>query len=118
MKMPLHLSLLLTHIFAGSAIAEVYETPPSKTTSTLDAPYISDEDMEQCVKLYNEAKWLADEMRSTAVDRYSQASVDAYNNTVTRHSNMIDAFNRDCAGKQSESAYKAASRLNNRKHSK
>ena len=70
--------------------------------------------MERCVVLWNEAKWLGDEIDSTQVDQYSQASVDAYNEKVTDHTRMTNTFNRDCAGKQSESAYKAAQELNNR----
>ncbi len=96
-----------------SASAKTYEVPPSSSTST-HVPYISDQAMEACVKLYNEGEWLGDEIRSTQVDSYSRTSVDAYNNKVNRHSNMINAFNRDCAGKQSESAYKAAQKLNSK----
>lgn len=68
--------------------------------------------MEQCVKDYNEAKWLYEELNNTQVDQYSQASVDAYNAKVERHTRMTNAFNRNCAGKQSESARRAAEKLN------
>lgn len=100
-----------------------YEVPPSETTYS-SVPYISDEAMEQCVILYNKAERLKDTLSSinikqTDVDQYSQESVDRYNrqvsdyNTkVTELSLMTDSFNRNCAEKQSESAYKATQKLN------
>jgi len=94
-----------------SLFAQTYEIPPSSRTSG-HVPYISDEAMEKCVKLYNEAKWLSDEITTLNVDRYSQASVDSYNNKVSKHSKLTSYFNSNCAGKQSESAYKAAQKLN------
>jgi hypothetical protein len=103
--------MLLTIITISDALAE-YEVPPSSATSSTNVPYISDEAMKQCVLLYNQAKWLSNEIGDTRVNRYSQASIDAYNGEITRHRNMLDSFNRDCAGKQSESAYKAAQELN------
>lgn len=47
------------------------------------------------------------------VDQYSQTSVNNYNSRVKEHSNMIKFFNANCAGKQSESAYRAQQKLNN-----
>ncbi|HIF29912.1 MAG TPA: hypothetical protein EYQ76_03620 [Candidatus Marinimicrobia bacterium] len=105
------LAFIVTFI-ASSAIALVYEVPPSTTGSY--APYISDSAMEQCVRLYNKAKWLIDEIDKIQVNQYSQSSVDSYNSKVTRHSKMINNFNQGCAGKQSESAYRAAQKLNKR----
>lgn len=90
-----------------------YEVPPSSSTST-DVPSISDEAMKACVKLYNEAKWLAEEIEDTQVDQYSRKSVNAYNKKVNQHSGMIDQFNRECAGKQSDAAARAARELNER----
>ncbi|GIT99701.1 hypothetical protein TSL6_02080 [Sulfurovum sp. TSL6] len=98
---------------AQNAIAKEYEVPPTSSTRG-HVPYISDQAMEVCIKLYNEAKWLDKEISNTQVNQYSQASVDAYNNKVSHHSQMINDFNRNCAGKQSESAYKAAQKLNNK----
>lgn len=95
----------------SGATAQEYEVPPSDST-TSSVPYISDEAMKACVVLYNEAKWLADEIDAAAVNRYSQASVNAYNEKVSRHSTMTASFNNDCAGKQSESAWRAAQELN------
>jgi len=69
--------------------------------------------MEQCVKLYNEAEWLEDEIDSIQVDNYSQTSVNNYNKKINQLSQMTNIFNKNCAGKQSESAYKAARKLNN-----
>lgn len=101
--------------FACAAISDSvvrkYETPPSSSTSA-NVPYISDEAMEECVKIYNKAKWLSEEMQHSQVDNYNQKSVDDYNLKVTEHSVMIDYFNEYCAGKQSESAYRAAQKLN------
>ena len=111
MKNLLSILILLTVFIAGHVVARNYEVPPSVTTS-LSTPYISDEAMEKCVILYNETKWLEEEISGIQVDRYSQASVDAYNEKSSRFNKMTDLFNRDCAGKQSESAYRAALELN------
>lgn len=113
MKKRIYKTLLVVSIFTtNNLIANVYDIPPSSSTRG-HVPYISDQAMEACVKLYNEAKWLNTEISNTYVDQYSQASVDAYNKKVNRHSRMINTFNRNCAGKQSESAYRAAQKLNN-----
>lgn len=93
------------------AAQQKYETPPSKTTMGA-VPIISDEKMEQCVKLYNEALWLRDELQSSEVDLYDEAAVEAYNNKVSQHGVMISKFNQECAGKQSQSACEAAQKLN------
>ena len=95
-----------------SVSAQVYEVPPSSTVSG-SVPWISDEAMESCVKLYNEGKWLGEKINSMQVDRYSQSSVSAYNNKVSKHSKLTNQFNQNCAGKQSKSAYEAAQKLNN-----
>ena len=92
-------------------LARQYEAPPSSSTYG-SVPVISDEAMEYCVKIYNEAKWLGEAMQSQYVDQYSQASVDAYNAKVNKHGEMVNYFNNHCAGKQSRSAYEAAQRLN------
>ncbi len=105
-------AIFLAMIFGVQSIsAKVYEVPPSSTTSS-SVPWISDAAMEKCIILYNDAKGLKTEMTGIYVDRYSQTSVNTYNSKVNRHSQMINQFNRDCAGKQSESAYKAAQKLN------
>ena len=105
------LALILIITGNTSLMARQYIEPPSSTVSS--APVISDEAMKACVKLYNEAEWLNEEIGNTHVDQYSQKSVNAYNAKVNKHSNMTNVFNRDCAGKQSESACKAAKKLNN-----
>ena len=110
-----NLLTLATLIMATSpnlTIAANYEVPPSTSTSG-NVPYISDHAMEQCVKLYNNSKWLNEEISGIAVDRYSQKSVDRYNNKLQQYTDMVASFNQSCAGKQSESAYKAAQKLNN-----
>lgn len=89
----------------------IYEVPPSSQTRA-HVPWIPDEDMENCVILYNEAKWLSERIRSTYVNRYNREEVNSYNAMVTKHKSMIDFFNSNCAGKQSKSAYEAAQRLN------
>ena len=104
-------ALVLAALASVSAVAQQYEVPPSDST-TSSVPYISDDAMKECVRLYNEAKWLSEEIDSIQVDQYSEASVNAYNEKVSRHASMTESFNRDCAGKQSESAYKAAQELN------
>ena len=91
--------------------AQVYEVPPSSTVHG-SVPWISDEAMEKCVILYNKAKNLKLTIDGMQVDRYSESSVNTYNTQVNQHSIMIQRFNSDCAGKQSESAYKAAQKLN------
>jgi hypothetical protein len=111
-------SNILLHIIIPSIVcvstsvsSQIYEVPPSTTTSS-NVPYISDSAMEQCVKIYNEAKWLEKEIETTHVNQYSQPSINAYNSKVTKQSAMIIHFNQNCAGKQSESAYRAAKKLN------
>lgn len=88
--------MILTFI-TQSLYAVQYQTPPSSSTSS-STPVISDAAMEECVKLYNKAKWLMDDIDSMQVNNYSQSSVNSYNNKVNRHGNMIESFNRDCAG--------------------
>ena len=104
--------VIFTFLIANSGVlAQTYETPPSSSTYG-HVPYISDKAMEQCVILYNKTKWLGQEINNTTVDQYSQASVEAYNEKINQYTNMLSVFNRDCAGKQSESAYRAAQKLN------
>ena len=91
--------------------AQQYVVPPSDSTRQ-HVPVISDKAMEECVKLYNEANWLQGELDKRVVDRYSQEAVAEYNDDVKKHSIMIDTFNDDCAGKQSQSAYEATQKLN------
>jgi hypothetical protein len=101
----------LIAVLSQNALADKYEIPPSSSSSYADV--ISDKAMERCVKLYNEAKWLSDDIDTLQVDSYSQSSVNAYNKKINKHSEMIRWFNQNCAGKQSESAYRAAQKLNN-----
>ena len=89
-----------------------YEVPPTESGS--NAIVISDAAMEQCVKLYNETKWLEEEIDRTVVDQYSSYSVNAYNDKVNKANMMSQMFNRDCAGRQSYSAWKATQKLNGR----
>lgn len=105
---------LVCILISRNIIAKTYEPPPSISTSS-HVPYISDLAMEQCVKLYNEAKWLGNEINTMQVNNYNKVSVDNYNRQVNQHSSMINSFNENCAGKRSESAYKAAQKLNNKK---
>lgn len=111
-------SIIITLLLASTSLfATEYEVPPSSATSA-NVPWIPDSEMERCVKLYNESKWLEEELNRTSVNQYSQESVDAYNSKVSRHSKMIDDFNTNCAGKQSESAYRAAENLNQQQSQK
>lgn len=105
-------AMLALCIFTSTeAFAQAYEVPPSDS-SLGSAPVISDAAMKECVKLYNETKWFADSVSSSSVNSYDQASVDAYNAKVQKHSEMVNSFNMNCAGKQSRSAYEAAQKLN------
>lgn len=110
MKKVLNTAFLFSLIIQ-SIFAETYKVPPSSTTYG-SVPVISDKAMEYCVKVYNEAKWLESDINSMYVNQYSQSSIDAYNAKVNKHSTMINYFNQYCAGKQSESAYRAARNLN------
>ena len=94
------------------AQSPIFKVPPSSSTSS-HVPRISDEAMEKCVILYNKIEWLEGEIDTTHVNRYSQESVDTYNAKIDQFSMMVNIFNSDCAGKQSESAYRAAQKLNN-----
>lgn len=100
-------------IMVCSLSANEYVTPP--TTSTRGSvPVISDAEMEKCVKIYNEAKWLSERLNNSYVNQYDSAAVNNYNSQVQKHSQMINYFNQNCAGKQSYSAWKAAQKLNGR----
>ncbi len=107
-------AIFLSVVAIASALSQTYEVPPSSSTRS-HVPYISDIAMEQCVISYNKSKWLANDIENSYVDQYSQSSVNAHNQKITTHSNMIEYFNKNCAGKQSESAYRAAQELNKRK---
>lgn len=106
---------LLILIICGVSLNTIanphYVMPPSSSTRGY-VPVISDAQMEQCVEIYNQAKWLGESLQQAYVDEYSSASVNAYNQQVSEHSQMIDWFNRNCAGKQSRSACEAAMALN------
>lgn len=91
--------------------SQQYVQPPSSSTRGY-VPVISDAQMEQCVKLYNEAKWIYKEIQAMSVDNYSQKSVDAYNRQVSKHSSLTQTFNVNCAGKQSRSACEATRKMN------
>ena len=105
MKLKLILLLCVVNLLNGRD----YVAPP---TSSGNGGVISDEAMENCVKIYNEATWLAEKLQVTNVNQYDSNSVNNYNNKVGEHSNMINYFNQNCAGKQSYSAWKAAQKLN------
>ena len=111
-KITYFMTVVLVMTFGVQSIsAQVYEVPPSSTVRG-SVPWISDEAMESCVKLYNEGKWLGEKINRMQVDQYSQSSVSSYNNRVSKHSKLINQFNQNCAGKQSKSAYEAAQKLN------
>jgi len=101
-------------VITPQVFAQKYMVPPSDIT-TANVPVISDEAMERCVKSYNKSIWLENEIKRTVVNEYSQTSIDSYNANIERLNDMTDAFNRNCAGKQSASAAKAAKKLNESK---
>ena len=88
-----------------------YVVPPSSSTRG-HVPVISDEQMEECVKVYNESKWLTQDLGRTRVNQYSQAEVNAYNRKVNEVNSKTEWFNANCAGRQSRSACEAAQKLN------
>ncbi|MFZ7307617.1 hypothetical protein ACLSY1_05685 [Avibacterium avium] len=106
------LILTVCSLLASIAIANQHYTAPPTSSTYGHVPVISDEQMEKCVEIYNQAKWLGEELQNTYVNQYSQASVDSYNNKVGQHQSMITWFNQNCAGKQSRSACEAARELN------
>ncbi|WP_394165519.1 hypothetical protein [Neptunomonas phycophila] len=108
------LAILCCLIFPSISLAETgqrFVAPPTSTTTSY-VPTISDEAMEECVKIYNEAKWIGEKLDVTVVDNYSKESVNAYNKMVAQHQQRQNRFNSQCAGKRSYSACKAAQKLN------
>lgn len=108
------LTILCCLIFPSISLAETaqrFVAPPTSTTTSY-VPTISDEAMEECVKIYNEAKWIGKKLDVTVVDNYSKESVNAYNKMVAQHQQRQNRFNAQCAGKRSYSACKAAQKLN------
>ena len=77
-----------------------YEIPPSAQTYG-NAHVISDEMMKECVKIYNKVLALERTLNLNLVNRYSSHEVNLYNQNVRMHSQLIDWFNANCAGKQS-----------------
>ncbi|MDO9619074.1 MAG: hypothetical protein Q7J43_15520 [Pseudomonas sp.] len=106
-----YIAFLFIFTASSTLIAQNYVIPPTSSTRN-HVPVISDEKMEQCVKLYNESVWLSEKIAGTQVDSYSQQSVGNYNGMVNKHSEMTSKFNAECAGKQSRSACEAARKLN------
>lgn len=106
------ISILLMSVGYTNEVEHYVVPPTSSSYSTSMHNVISDEAMKQCVKLYNEALVIEKKIKNAVVDQYSATSVNAYNAEVMTHSNMISSFNRECAGKQSQSAYEQAQKLN------
>lgn len=102
-------SLLLSSV--SGVTQQEYKMPPSQRTIG-SVSVISDKKMEECVKLFNEANWLAQKLDVTIVNSYSESEVSAYNTNVMKYETMIDRFNSECAGKQSRSACEATQKLN------
>lgn len=105
-------------LLANTALAQEpqnqsYKVPPSYYGSY--GRVISDEEMQKCVELYNQAIWLIDEVESMHVDRNSEASVNAYNEKAEQANALMRKFNAKCADRASESACKEANKLNREK---
>ena len=100
-------SLLVSCCYAQQS----YVMPPTASTPG-HVPVISDEMMEQCVKTYNEAQWLAQKIQTTPINQYSASDVNWYNQAVAKVNSMTSWFNTNCAGKQSRSSCEAANKLN------
>lgn len=106
------INFILSLLFiSSSALPKPYKAPPTSSTSGY-VPVISDELMEQCVKIYNEAEWLENDLNHTSVNQYSQYEVNQYNHNVAKLNQLTNWFNQNCAGKQSRSACEATNRLN------
>lgn len=97
--------------FSCNAVMAEYKVPPSYISSS-SGGVISDEEMEQCVILYNQMLQLENELQHTIVNPYSEHSVNYYNNKVHLHSSYVNRFNAQCADKQSRSACEQANKLN------
>lgn len=103
---------ILACFMASNVMANQYYVMPPTSSTYANVPVISDAQMEQCVEIYNQAKWLEESLQNAYIDPYSNASVNTYNQQVARHSQMLNWFNQNCAGKQSYSACEAARELN------
>ena len=103
---------ILACFMASNVMANQYYVMPPTSSTYANVPVISDAQMEQCVEIYNQAKWLEESLQNAYIDPYSNASVNTYNQQVARHSQMLKWFNQNCAGKQSYSACEAARELN------
>lgn len=101
--------LLLFLMISFSFGLDQYIVPPSNSTYGY-VPVISDEMMQECVKIYNQA--LEIEKYINLFKVYSSNDYNTYNLMVNKYNEMIDWFNINCAGKQSYSACKAARELN------
>lgn len=110
-KIIIFLCLTSLALIDYSFAQQSYVMPPTASTHGY-VPVISDEMMEQCVKTYNEAQWLAQKIQSTSINRYSAADVNQYNNAVAKVNSMTSWFNTNCAGKQSRSSCEATNKLN------
>lgn len=109
--MKFKISLCVFMLTSYSVWAEVYQVPPSSATKS-SPPVISDDAMEKCVKVYNQAIRLESRINQTYVNNYDQNSVNQYNGMINEHRQMTNYFNQNCAGKQSRSAYEAVQKLN------
>lgn len=78
------------------SFAFAYEVPPT-TQSYGYKPTISDTQMEECVKIYNEILSIERNYNSNQASRYDR---------------LVNYYNGQCAGKQSRSACEATNRLN------
>lgn len=107
-------SFLFIFITSDIYASRVYVEPPSDPTFS-HVPVISDEQMELCVKVYNESTWLSEELNYSHVNVYSEREVNEYNRKANDVNSMNEWFNRNCAGKQSRSACEAAQKLNREK---
>ena len=91
-KITLLFLCVASYIFANNG----YEIPPSSSTFGY-VPVISDRQMEECVRVYNNILRIERNMSSSQVSQYN---------------NSVNWYNNNCAGKQSQSACEATNRLN------
>ena len=81
----------------SSLYAKSYEMPQIEFKKG-NVPMISDEQIEFCVKLYNQIKWLSEDLTKQKSSK-NQANARIYNINVKKYRNLANLFNNECAGK-------------------
>lgn len=106
------ISLCLMTALTGNCLSDQVFTVPPSDSSYRYAPVISDEMMQKCVEVYNQTKWLKDELSAKQYNLNSNKAVKDFNKKVDEVNSLSSWFNQNCAGKQSKSACEATNKLN------